>query len=367
MKTSYLGLSTAIALLPAMAMAEDSWFAALRGGVAYTEDVRTVGAVSGLSGSTDLDNGYAIGVGLGRTFGDFAGELELIRRDNDVNEIGLANSAGLGTGNGLFAGSGSVESTAAMANVYYMPDLDFVLKPYLGGGIGLARLSYDKFAVGGVPVVDDSKTALAYQLIAGLRVAVSKAVDLTFDYRYLVADKSTVVDALSRPFRAEYDTHTFMVGLLWRFGGPERRVAEAAPEPAYVPAPAREPEPVAPQVEPAAGPEPIGPFMVYFNWDSAEITSEAAAILDEAAAAYKSATPTPVRITLKGHADTSGSDAYNDRLSEQRSLAVRSGLVSRGVPDSAIGQNSFGEHRPVVSTGDGVREPMNRRVEINIE
>jgi OOP family OmpA-OmpF porin len=364
MKASYLGLGTAIALLPAVAMADDSWFAALRGGLSYTEDVRTVGTASGLRGSTDLDNGYAIGIGVGHTFGDFAGELELIRRDNDVNEIGLANSAGLGTGNGLFAGDGSVKSTAVMANLYYMPEFDFAMKPYFGAGFGFAHLSYDKFAVGGVPVLDDTKTKAAYQLIAGLRMAISKAVDLTFDYRYFVADKPTLVDALSRPLKAEYDNHTFMIGLLWRFGGQEKQVA-AAPEPAYVaPQPAPEPEP-APQPEPAQAPEPIGPFIVYFDWDSAEITREAAAILDEAAAAYKSATP--VRVTLRGHTDTSGSNSYNERLSERRSTAVRNALISRGVPETAIRQSSFGEERPAVGTGDGVREPLNRRVEINFE
>lgn len=363
MKASCIALSTAVAaLLPAMAMAEDSWFAALRGGAVWSEDIRTTSSTTGLRGSTDLERGWAIGVGLGRTFGDFAAELELTRRDNDVIEIGLANSAGLGTGNGLFPGTGSTKSTALMANLYYMPNFDFAVKPYVGAGIGFARLNYDDYAVGNVTIVDDSKTEFAYQAIAGLRYAISQAVDLTVDYRYLVANKADLQDRLGRAFKAEYDTHTVMVGLLWRFGAKEK-VAEAAPEPAYA-QPAPQPEP-APAPAPAPAPEPVGPFIVYFDWDSAEITDAAAKILDEAAEAYKSATP--VRIQLKGHTDTSGGDSYNDRLSERRSAAVRAGLVSRGVPESAIAPASFGETRPAVNTGDGVREPMNRRVEIQFD
>jgi len=68
---------------------------------------------------------------------------------------------------------------------------------------------------------------------------------------------------------------------------------------------------------------------------------------------------------LAGHADRSGGDAYNMGLSERRAAAVRSYLTGKGVPMEVMSSEAFGESRPMVETADGVREPQNRRVEIN--
>ncbi len=67
---------------------------------------------------------------------------------------------------------------------------------------------------------------------------------------------------------------------------------------------------------------------------------------------------------MAGHADRSGSDAYNLRLSQRRADAVAAELVRQGVNRNDIGIQAFGESRPLVPTADGVREPQNRRVEI---
>ena len=108
--------------------------------------------------------------------------------------------------------------------------------------------------------------------------------------------------------------------------------------------------------------QPVGPFIVFFDWDKDEITPAAAAILDNAASAYQQTGRASV--TLAGHADRSGSDAYNVGLSQRRANNVRSYLAGRGVPDGSITTEAFGESRPLVDTADGVREPQNRRVEI---
>ena len=109
-------------------------------------------------------------------------------------------------------------------------------------------------------------------------------------------------------------------------------------------------------------PRPVGPFIVFFDWDKDEITPQAAAILDNAAQAYQ--TTGQAQVMLAGHADRSGSDAYNVGLSQRRANNVRSYLAGRGVPDGSMTTEAFGESRPLVDTADGVREPQNRRVEI---
>ena len=70
-------------------------------------------------------------------------------------------------------------------------------------------------------------------------------------------------------------------------------------------------------------------------------------------------------LTLAGHADKSGPDAYNVRLSERRVKNIADKLVAAGLPGGALQTQAFGESMPAVQTEDGVREPLNRRVEVN--
>lgn len=106
-------------------------------------------------------------------------------------------------------------------------------------------------------------------------------------------------------------------------------------------------------------------FLVFFDWDSAEITPEAATILDSAIAGV--ADCGNVSLTLGGYTDTSGSDNYNMGLAGRRNDAVRSYLTSRGVAATAINSSAFGETNLRVPTADGVRELQNRRVEISVQ
>lgn len=73
-------------------------------------------------------------------------------------------------------------------------------------------------------------------------------------------------------------------------------------------------------------------------------------------------------IDVYGFTDTTGSDALNQRLSEQRAQAVADYLAARGVARSRIATQGFGEQYDYlrVKTADGVAEPLNRRVEIKI-
>ena len=73
-------------------------------------------------------------------------------------------------------------------------------------------------------------------------------------------------------------------------------------------------------------------------------------------------------IDVYGFTDTTGSDALNQRLSEQRAQAVADYLAARGVARSRLATQGFGERYEYlrVKTGDNVAEPLNRRVEIKI-
>ena len=71
-------------------------------------------------------------------------------------------------------------------------------------------------------------------------------------------------------------------------------------------------------------------------------------------------------IDVYGHTDSTGSDAYNQQLSERRAQAVASYLSSRGVAGSRIRSQGFGETQPVASNDTVEGRSANRRVEIKI-
>lgn len=103
-------------------------------------------------------------------------------------------------------------------------------------------------------------------------------------------------------------------------------------------------------------------FLVFFDWSKATLTAEARRIIASAAEEFKASGQ--ARIVATGYTDTSGSEAYNQILSERRADAVKAELVRLGVPGDQIVTIGKGESNPLVPTGPNVREPQNRRVEI---
>ena len=103
-------------------------------------------------------------------------------------------------------------------------------------------------------------------------------------------------------------------------------------------------------------------YLVFFDWDKYNLTERAKQIITEAAGAARKTQTT--RIEVAGHADRSGTPAYNMGLSRRRADAVAAELVRQGIAKNEIAVSYFGESRPLVPTADGVREPQNRRVEI---
>ena len=104
--------------------------------------------------------------------------------------------------------------------------------------------------------------------------------------------------------------------------------------------------------------------IVFFDFDSSTPPAEAGQTIDIAA---KNAAECGWRsLSVAGHTDRSGSDAYNDALSLRRAEAVASLMQSRGVSRDVLVVSAHGEGEPRVPTADGVREPQNRRVEITV-
>jgi outer membrane protein OmpA-like peptidoglycan-associated protein len=114
----------------------------------------------------------------------------------------------------------------------------------------------------------------------------------------------------------------------------------------------------------AALPVPPATFLLYFLTDSDELTAASKVELEHVFAEIKRR-PLP-DIVVIGHTDTIGSRSYNDRLSLARAERMREMLVERGIPAERIQARGRGERELLVPTADEVREPRNRRVEINV-
>ena len=70
------------------------------------------------------------------------------------------------------------------------------------------------------------------------------------------------------------------------------------------------------------------------------------------------------QIAVEGHTDATGSDAYNQTLSEDRAASVRASLIAGGVPESQITSRGFGKTQPVATNDTPAGRQQNRRVEI---
>jgi OmpA-OmpF porin, OOP family len=122
---------------------------------------------------------------------------------------------------------------------------------------------------------------------------------------------------------------------------------------------------VKPAMPAAAPPAQPSTYLVLFDFDKSDINAAAQSVINQVIADYNANKSTAVSVT--GHTDRAGSDAYNERLSERRADTVREALIAGGIPAEAITTAWKGESENAVPTEDGVREQANRRAEVIIQ
>ena len=315
----------------------------------------------GRTAKISFDVGFAGVASLGWGFGNgLRAEVEGNFRTNEVGKVRLL---------GLAADvAGQARSYGVMANLFYDFDPGFFglgpsyVQPYLGLGAGYIVTQYHRLrasAGGFSATLDDTDGRFGGQAIAGVAVPLTwlgvPGLSLTAEYRFLATEQPRVrADLrlggasgpvlLSRNFGTANFDHSALLGVRYAFNQPR-------PAPPLAPAPA--PAPVA---------QDARTYLVFFDWDRADLTARARQIVAEAAQASTRVQST--RIEINGYTDLSGTARYNQDLSVRRGNAVAAELVRDGVPRSEIVTRGFGESNPLVPTAQGVREPQNRRVEI---
>jgi OmpA-OmpF porin, OOP family len=103
---------------------------------------------------------------------------------------------------------------------------------------------------------------------------------------------------------------------------------------------------------------------VLFDFDKSTIKPEAAAILDRLVAFMNE--NKDKKVNLSGHTDSIGTDAYNQKLSERRANSVKAYIVKKGVDDSRVAAQGFGETKPIADNKTKEGRAKNRRVEIKV-
>lgn len=101
---------------------------------------------------------------------------------------------------------------------------------------------------------------------------------------------------------------------------------------------------------------------VYFEFDSARLTAESSAALDDAFNILERHTDLIVEVA--GHTDSVGTDSYNQGLSERRARAVVDYLVAKGIDAGRLKARGYGESEPVADNATDAGRAENRRVEL---
>lgn len=354
---------------------EGQWYVGLDGYFSVLGTEQSQGSVLDLQNEFKNGGGFA-GI-VGYDYGKIRLEAEIGKHFHTVGSYAITNDAGLGLA-GTNATSGKSNLTHYMVNAVIDVENTFNdsnIEPYIGAGIGAATQKWSEMVVAGstLPYGGGSDTDLAYQAFAGLRIPVAESVDFSVKYRYMSKVNANLTDRAGGRFDANYDVHDFGVGLTYYFGAKKNDEMAKKPQPIMAPEPKPEPAPKpAPVVEtpppppPAPMPEPVqvnkGPYSVYFDFDSSDITSMASDTIKSAAMESKKVDD--IMIEVSGHADRSGANSYNDDLARKRAEMVRIALIAEGINGSTISITSFGENQTEVNTADGVKEGRNRRVVI---
>jgi len=321
------------------------------------------------SGKFSYNPGFVGKLAVGYGFGNgFRAEVEGSYRYNGLSGTNALPLAGQANANG------NNQKMAGMLNGLY--DFNAVSRyviPYVGVGVGYGGERLQGVNVytnntgasannGALHFGNSTKSTFAVQAILGAAFPITPALALTFEYNFFVMPTKqnfsgtgtlngtnsagmpvSLTGTGSAQLQSSYN-HSILVGVRYAFGAAPAPVPVAAPAPA--PAPARS-------------------YLVFFDWDKYNLTPRALQIIADAAANSKKVAYT--KIESNGYTDTSGSAKYNQGLSVRRANAVAAQLVKDGVPKKDIVITGFGETNPLVPTGDNVREPQNRRVEIIIK
>ncbi|MCV6585183.1 MAG: outer membrane beta-barrel protein [Marinibacterium sp.] len=215
-----LGLPLTVASAPAFAQ---DWYIQGFAGYAGLSDSTHDLNNSSARVDTEFDGGYGLGIALGRNLAELSGsnigirgEIELSYTDNDVDRVDFSGNGPGREGNT----GGGVSSTRIFGNVLADFNTGSAIKPYLGGGIGVAFVDQD-ISYGGAPVrITGDDQVFSAQLIAGASYELQDGLSLFGDVRYIRdfgVEGTRRSPALVSRTDEDFETVTVNVGVRFAF------------------------------------------------------------------------------------------------------------------------------------------------------
>ncbi|MBU2898971.1 OmpA family protein [Vibrio hepatarius] len=217
------------------------------------------------------------------------------------------------------------------------------------GYAGAAYWSLDKSSIN-TNISDDGFSPI-YKL--GITTPVAENLYLDIGYQY--------IDGIGSQNTGEFDSHGALIGLTYRFGRADEPQI-IIPEPIETPKEECKPELVEPRTIYHFSTQ-LSKEMKTFGVDQAELSLQQKEI--QHIAQLLADNPT-AKVKVIGHTDSSGSEAYNQKLSKKRAIYIATKLENNGVDKERIIVQGYGEMAPIASNETIEGRALNRRVDITV-
>jgi len=165
--------------------------------------------------STKFDPGLQGSVVFGLDFepgnpvGEGRIELEYTRRGNQVDQLKFVQ--------GSIKGSGNVTADSLLLNFFGVFHDNRRWAPYIGVGIGAARIEASDLKVSGNLLGNGSAVVFAYQLGTGLDFSLTDRLNLDLGYRFFGSVRPEFKESDGQKFKMDYLNHSAVLGLRWGF------------------------------------------------------------------------------------------------------------------------------------------------------
>lgn len=202
MRKLALGMALASTALATPALArDDSWYIEGDVGGVLVEDMQNL--VSPGTGVLNTGIGYDIGGIIGYDFGGFRLEAETSYRDASADGFNRSGSSTLSGG----TLTGGASALSFMLNGVLDFGEDDGLQGFIGAGAGVGRVKVD-VADGPTIYLNDSDTGLAYQVVAGLRHAISSKADVGLKYRLYSQNNVNLIAPSGAALNSDFRSHS---------------------------------------------------------------------------------------------------------------------------------------------------------------